>query len=58
MDRGSLAEILSCDYPIPEHHIAYICRCLLSALDALHSQNRIHRGSYKHTICDTPFYFI
>ena len=46
MDRGSLAEILSCDHPIPEHHIAYICRCLLSALDALHSQSRIHRGIY------------
>ena len=47
MDRGSLAEILSCDHPIPEQHIAYVCRCLLSALDALHSQNRIHRGIYK-----------
>ena len=51
MDRGSLAEILSCDHPIPEQHIAYVCRCLLSALDALHSQNRIHRGIYK------AFYF-
>ena len=44
MDRGSLAEILSPDYPMPEQHIAYVCRCLLMALDALHSQNRIHRG--------------
>lgn len=46
MDRGSLAEILSPAYPFPEMHIAYVCRCLLSALDALHSQNRIHRGNH------------
>ena len=44
MDRGSLAEILSPEFPMPEQHIAYVCRCLLLALDALHSQNRIHRG--------------
>ena len=44
MDRGSLAEIISTEYPMPEPHIAYVCRCLLLALDALHSQNRIHRG--------------
>ncbi|KAK8815971.1 hypothetical protein WA538_005090, partial [Blastocystis sp. DL] len=43
MDRGSLAEILSPEFPMPEQHIAYVCRCLLLALDALHSQNRIHR---------------
>ena len=29
---------------MPEKHIAYICRCLLLALDTLHSKNRIHRG--------------
>ena len=45
MDRGSLAEIVSTEYPMPEPHIAYVCRCLLLALDALHSQNRIHRGT-------------
>lgn len=44
MNRGSLTEILSSEYPIPEKHIAYICRCLLLALDTLHSKNRIHRG--------------
>lgn len=44
MNRGSLAEILSPDYPMPEPHIAYVCRCLLLALDTLHSKNRIHRG--------------
>ena len=45
MDRGSLADILSPDYPLPEPLIAYVCRCLLLALDALHSKNRIHRGT-------------
>ena len=44
MNRGSLTEILSSEYPMPEKHIAYICRCLLLALDTLHSKNRIHRG--------------
>lgn len=44
MDRGSLADILSPEYPLPEPLIAYVCRCLLLALDALHSKNRIHRG--------------
>lgn len=44
MDRGSLTEIISPRYPLPEQHIAYVCRCLLLALDALHSKNRIHRG--------------
>ena len=44
MDRGALADILSPQYPLPEPHIAYVCRCLLLALDALHSKNRIHRG--------------
>ncbi|KAK8831128.1 hypothetical protein WA577_003299 [Blastocystis sp. JDR] len=43
MDRGSLTEIISPRYPLPEQHIAYVCRCLLLALDALHSKNRIHR---------------
>ena len=43
MNRGSLAEIVSPDYPLPEPHIAYVCRCLLLALDTLHSKNRIHR---------------
>ena len=58
MDRGSLAEILSCDHPIPEQHIAYVCRCLLSALDALHSQNRIHRGIYKTLSISIPILFL
>ena len=52
MDRGSLADILSPEYPLPEPLIAYVCRCLLLALDALHSKNRIHRGRFHVSTSD------
>lgn len=49
MDRGSLTEIISPHYPLPEKYIAYVSRCLLLALDALHSKNRLHRGDCSST---------
>lgn len=49
MDRGSLTEIISPQYPLAEKYIAYVSRCLLLALDALHSKNRLHRGDFSST---------
>ncbi|KAK8796018.1 hypothetical protein WA171_003982 [Blastocystis sp. BT1] len=43
MDAGCLTEILGPDINFPESHIAYVCKCILQALDYLHRNNKLHR---------------
>lgn len=44
MGKGSLTTIIGKDVDFSETCIAYVCKGILSALEALHSDNRIHRG--------------
>ena len=44
MEKGSLTGIVGKDISFSEPCIAYVCKGILSALAALHADNRIHRG--------------
>lgn len=45
MDKGSLAAYVGPAVRFPEGAIAYVCRCILEVLAAMHAMHHIHRGA-------------
>jgi len=43
MDGGSLTDTLGADIVYPESHIAYVCKCVFSAMVGMHRSHRLHR---------------
>jgi serine/threonine protein kinase len=43
MDAGDLYGIITRKHPFPEKHIAYVCTCVLRALEYCHKRSQIHR---------------
>lgn len=43
MDVGSLTSLIGPDIPFPETYIAYVMKCMLTALEFLHERHRLHR---------------
>jgi len=50
---GSLTDVLDVDKPMPESHIAHVCKKMLMALAFMHKQYRLHRDIKSDNIlCD------
>jgi|JI10StandDraft_1071094.scaffolds.fasta_scaffold727965_1 serine/threonine protein kinase len=47
---GTLTELCKSHAPLPEAYIAYVCRCVLSALQVLHERQLVHRDIKSNNI--------
>lgn len=47
---GTLTELCKSHAPLPEPYIAYVCRCVLSALQVLHERQLVHRDIKSNNI--------
>jgi serine/threonine protein kinase len=47
---GTLTELCKACYPLPEAYIAYVCKCVLSALLVLHQRGLVHRDIKSNNI--------
>ena len=47
---GTLTELCKSHYPLPEQYVAYVCKCVLSALLVLHERGLVHRDIKSNNI--------